>query len=79
MDAKTVKNVVKVITSIGFFPEDQLDKEQTKSDIIRNMIRIFETENRDITLFSMQISVLQYLPAYSQETRLLQNLSLLLK
>gem|GEM_PF-3994208 len=71
--------VVKIVTSVGFFPEDQLENEHTKTDNIRSVIRIAGTETFDVTLFLMQIGVLQYLCAYSRETQLLQNPNLLLQ
>ena len=79
MNARRVQNPVNVITSAGFFPADQLEKKQAKSDITKSGIRVFETENRDVTLFSTRIAALRYLPAYSQVTQPLQNPNLQLK
>lgn len=76
INAKRVQNAVRVIISDGGFPEDQLDKEQAKIDIRTGRILVVETENRDITLFSMQTSALRYRFVYSQVTPLLRNLSL---
>ena len=79
MNANRVQKAVVVITSTRFLPEDQVEKKQTKSENIKNRIRVFETKNREITLFSKQIVALQYLPVYNRETRPLQNLNLQLK
>ena len=79
MNARRVQHPVNVIISAVFFPADQLDKKQIKSDITKNRTRAFETKNRDVTLFSMRIGALRYLPAYSQEIRPLQNPNLQLK
>ena len=79
MRARRVQNPVNVITSAGFFPADQLEKKQAKSDNTKSEIRVFETESRDVTLFSMRIDDLRYLLGYSQVTQPLQNPNLQLK
>ena len=79
MNASRVQNPVNVIISAVFFPADQLDKKQIKSDITKSRTRAFETKNRDVTLFSMRIDDLRYLLGYNQVTQPLQNPNLQLK